>query len=115
MEASCRETFVIIDNGGLSDKGIALMQGFQHMNSIIKAEFKSVADKIRLRRGPLIVVKLIREYRQQPNGILEFVLRLSKFANGAVAQSLGRTSHLNQTIVLLVIHLSSNGLPLANQ
>jgi hypothetical protein len=63
MEASCRETFVIIDNGGLSDKGIALMQGFQHMNSIIKAEFKSVADKIRLRRGLLIVVKLIREYR----------------------------------------------------
>jgi hypothetical protein len=61
--ASCRETCVIIANGGLSDEGIALIQGIQHMDSIIKAEFESVADKIRMYRGLLIVVKLTRESR----------------------------------------------------
>jgi hypothetical protein len=63
MEASYRETFVIIDNGGLSDEGIDLIQKFQHMDSITKTEFKSVADKIRMHRGLLIVVKAIRESR----------------------------------------------------
>ena len=58
MEASCRETFVIIDSGRLSDEGIALIERFEDMDSIIKAKFKSVAEKIPMHRGLLIMVKL---------------------------------------------------------